>query len=53
MSELRKVDHSGYGFRNVIKFAFMLAFLGMMCFSKALVSNKTGTTATATAGADF
>lgn len=53
MSELRKVDHRGYGFRNVIKFGFMLAFLVMMCFSKALVSNKTGTAATATAGTDF
>lgn len=53
MSELRKVAHRGYRFRNVIKFGFMLAFLVMMCLSKALVSNKIGIAATAIAGTDF
>lgn len=53
MSELRNVDHRGYGFRNVIKFGFMLAFLVMIRLSKTLVSNKTGTAATTTAGTDF
>lgn len=45
--------HRGYGFINVIKFGFMLAFLLMMCLSKALVSNKIGIAATAIAGTDF
>lgn len=53
MSELRKVDQRGYGFRNVIKSGFMLAFLVMMCLSKDLVSNKIGIGATAIAGTDF
>lgn len=47
------VAHRGYGFRNVIKFGFIVAFMVMICLSKALVSNKIGIAAAAIAGTYF